>query len=238
MSAAKPGASSAVTRQICRQRIACRLVMLASALVCSSWLSGCGTDGDAADDPEIAIKSAEVAAIEVEGFTMTVTKDGELVSNVKAEGGWMPSDHRQISLYDVMVREYSNDIETGTIQADEGTLYLRDIEKDGIKRNDAFLWGNVSVKRADGLELSMSEATYEGSQGKLSSDKHTEIAFQQGTGKTQPTIVFSGESFEMTEGDSIDGKQVTHIKIKGRGGKRAVIEFKSPKPEERDGEEG
>jgi hypothetical protein len=212
-----------------------REVARAAALVlfCVLPLAGCGSENDAGGrSSEVSVKGPELASIDVKGFQIAVSREGQLGFWVRAEGGRLPADNSRASLFDVSIVEYKNDVEHGSLQADEGTYFLKDVEEDNIKKNNAFLWGNVLLQQSDGLKLSTTEAMYEGGKGKLSSEKHTEIEKPVASEGSELTVLAAGESFEMTRGEA-----ETLIRLRGRGDTKAAFEFKTRKPESASGAE-
>lgn len=138
------------------------LVRWASLLLCVAalWglLSGCGGDQEG-----LSGRSGTFADQEIDGFTLTQTREGERVWSLRAANALIYEDADRVEMTDIRVDFFDDEGGTrSTLTAEEGVLSRR--------TNDMEVTGNVVVYAADGTVMTTERLTWNERTGKIESD--------------------------------------------------------------------
>ena len=136
---------------------------LAAVVALTLLLHGCGGD----ERGEFG-GSRTIADQEVDGFTLTQTRDGARVWSIAASHALIFHDADRVEMIDLRVDFFDDDGEVrSTLTADEGILARR--------TNDMEVTGNVVVYAADGTILTTDKLTWNERTGKVESDRPVRV---------------------------------------------------------------
>ncbi len=126
-------------------------------------LFGCG--GDEGGGPR---GSRTVADQEIDGFTLTQTREGSKVWSISADHALVFIDADRIEMMDLRVDFFDEDGEVrSTLTANEGVLARR--------TNDMEVTDNVVIYAADGTILTTDKLTWNERKGKVESDRPVRV---------------------------------------------------------------
>ncbi len=126
-------------------------------------LYGCG--GDEGGGPG---RSRTVADQEIDGFTLTQTREGSKVWSISADHALVFIDADRIEMMDLRVDFFDDDGEVrSTLTANEGVLARR--------TNDMEVTDNVVIYAADGTILTTDKLTWNERKGKVESDRPVRV---------------------------------------------------------------
>jgi len=108
------------------------------------------------------------------------------VAKLSENAGWVALKKIHLTFFKKAKEEKS-----GTLLADSGLYYFRDVPRRKRKRNDIDLKGNVVFHTADGTTLKTPEVHYTGESGKIYSD----AGFEKRRISKEQTIIITGRSF-------------------------------------------
>jgi LPS export ABC transporter protein LptC len=132
------------------------LAICVATLWCA--LSGCGGDQGA-----VAGRSETRPDQEIDGFTLTQTREGQPVWSLRAENALVYEDADRIEMTDLRTDFFDDEGGTrSTLTADRGVLKRR--------TSDMEVNGNVVVYAADGTVLTTERLTWDERTGKIESD--------------------------------------------------------------------
>lgn len=136
---------------------------LAAVLAIALLLHGCGGD----EGGEFG-RSRTIADQEVDGFTLTQTREGARVWSISANHALVYDDADRVEMMDLRVDFFDEDGEIrSTLTANEGILARR--------TNDMEVLGNVVVYAADGTILTTDKLTWNERKGKVESDRPVRV---------------------------------------------------------------
>jgi len=136
---------------------------LAAMLALALLLHGCGDD----EGGEFG-RSRSLADQEVDGFTLTQTREGARVWSISADHALVYDDADRVEMIDLRVDFFDDDGEVrSTLTANEGILARR--------TNDMEVIGNVVVYAADGTILTTDKLTWNERKGKVESDRPVRV---------------------------------------------------------------
>lgn len=151
-------------------------VLRLAAFLCALLLFGCGADEEVGYG-----KSRTVADQEVDGFTLTQTREGERVWSISAEHALVYEDADRVEMMTLRVDFFDDEGEVrSTLTANEGILARR--------TNDMEVLGDVVVYAADGTILTTERLTWDERTGKVESDRPVRV--------TKDKDVFTGVGVE------------------------------------------
>jgi LPS export ABC transporter protein LptC len=151
-------------------------VLVALLLLSVLCVSGCRSEQ--AGEPG---RSGTRADQEIDGFTLTQTRDGQRVWSLKADNALVYEDADRIELTDLRVDYFDDEGSTrSTLTADEGTLEQRTNNMEAV--------GNVVVYAEDGTVLTTDRLTWNERTGKIETDSRFRV--------TKSRDVMTGEGLE------------------------------------------
>jgi LPS export ABC transporter protein LptC len=113
-------------------------------------------------------RSGARADQEIDGFTLTQTREGERVWSLRAANALIYEDADRVEMADLRVDFFDGEGGTrSTLTADEGVLSRR--------TNDMEATGNVVVYAADGTVLTTERLTWNERTGKIESDRPVRV---------------------------------------------------------------
>ena len=126
-------------------------------------LYGCGGDEGGGSG-----RSRTVADQEIDGFTLTQTREGSKVWSISADHALVFIDADRIEMMDLRVDFFDDDGEVrSTLTANEGVLARR--------TNDMEVTDNVVIYAADGTILTTDKLTWNERKGKVESDRPVRV---------------------------------------------------------------
>ena len=139
------------------------VLALAAVLALALLLYGCGGD----EGGEFG-RSRTLADQEVDGFTLTQTREGARVWSISADHALVYDDADRVEMIDLRVDFFDDDGEVrSTLTANEGILARR--------TSDMEVLGNVIVYAADGTILTTVRLTWNERKGKVESDRPVRV---------------------------------------------------------------
>jgi len=136
---------------------------LAAVLACTLLLYGCGGD----EGGEFT-RSGTLADQEVDGFTLTQTREGTRVWSISADHALIYEDADRVEMIVLRIDFFDDDGEVrSTLTANEGILARR--------TNDMEAIGNVIVYAADGTILTTDRLSWNERKGKVESDRPVRV---------------------------------------------------------------
>jgi LPS export ABC transporter protein LptC len=139
--------------------------ILGAVFLCAVVVALSGCDERERDLPG---RSETIPDQEIDGFTLTQTRDGQRVWSLRAANALVYEEADRVEMAELRVDFY--DEEGGaksTLTADEGTLSRR--------TNDMEVTGNVVVYASDGTVLTTERLTWNERTGKIESDERVTV---------------------------------------------------------------
>jgi LPS export ABC transporter protein LptC len=145
---------------------ATRLLLLSAFGLIATLLTVSCTDIEFLKNPSSGDEQ-DTATIAMNNIESHITNQGLLEKKILAEKSIYFEKDQKALLQKILVIFYDNAKESGTLTADNGTLFLADNKEAKAGRNDLILSGNIVYKGTDGTLLETSQLYWDNASGEL-----------------------------------------------------------------------